>query len=1007
MTTLLSLNQDFNAFSLVIPNILKHKILVSAVEKAERAASAKKLKHERLRNSTTNSKNTDDKEEEIGEDDEEESLEKPCLDNKDLENNSLGGKRPERKKILNKYLYNNDMLSNLSLPLLQSDFEHAQKHKTVKPTFDIPKRQVAKTKKKLYKCQREDMPFVSISLHRRQMQRLLSTSDKSVESNIHAIVKRERQLLPLYLPEDTQLFPISLDRYRIMKPQLRKKTRNPQPPSRKKSSSQSQIRKKTHFKHTKSNNKTGNVRIAFPLNKPSGEAHKVQMLSEEAPKNQMLSEEAPKSQMNVFDVTQMSDVSQMSIFDVSKVPLSFTGRERKPTAKLRDNDFEIEFKSGWNNRNRFREKIPRKMKPDETQAQSNQEECLVTDIKHELDTIPTENPYPASIVTDMPNLSPKHIASNVSEINSEKPFPTKMPSLSPQSNSVYKKISSWGYDQPFTPLNRVRPAFPILPKECGIPSMHTPSRTSTAPNKPCFTKYTATPPASVVNTLSQQGLAATVSALAKEQNTKKFFQLTVGGKIVLIPSGTNGLIPKAFVIDIPSTSALTKPLSTPIASPSTSSNTNNVKFTPNLSTTNYFSPPAPKTGLQTLPNTLPNTTMFNTQMPLLTFNTQPVSNVVGMSQVGTNQKTQGLTSSVATQQVHGQRLLESNPSRTSSVVNVTPSMNETLSKDTNLRRILSSSEKPSLKATAQQLRNIVDKSPGSGFRPTNNDSVAQKNVNEKMVLPSAELAWEIKATVQDKTSSFWQSVADTLSVNSFGTTGGCGASTGMRNLNMKPQNTSHVPSVAVHLPVSDSITSPSNVLPVAHPSHINVLPVGHSSIHSSNPIQNVSLNLQPNSASDALVNLSSLVTLSHSLTQANQIHQVSIGKDIKTTSMPSVQPGASLDGTPRVNLQYLGALKTATGVEKPKLVLGQTHEHKNTLADSTKDQQVGLSKHAIKKKTNLEKAKQLVKKRIWQLVRNINVKKEKVYLFVRYLIVEELFYVVDVGGQFEFHKKQT
>jgi hypothetical protein len=36
----------------------------------------------------------------------------------------------------------------------------------------------------------------------------------------------------------------------------------------------------------------------------------------------------------------------------------------------------------------------------------------------------------------------------------------------------------------------------------------------------------------------------------KIENTKKFFQLVVGDKVVLIPTDGNNVIPKAFVMDI-------------------------------------------------------------------------------------------------------------------------------------------------------------------------------------------------------------------------------------------------------------------------------------------------------------------------------------------------------------------------------------------------------------------------------------------------------------------------
>ncbi|KAK3106488.1 hypothetical protein FSP39_020944 [Pinctada imbricata] len=53
---------------------------------------------------------------------------------------------------------------------------------------------------------------------------------------------------------------------------------------------------------------------------------------------------------------------------------------------------------------------------------------------------------------------------------------------------------------------------------------------------------------------------AAVNKLAKKENTKKFFQLKIGDKIVLIPTDGNAVMPKAFVLDNPTKSDPTTPI---------------------------------------------------------------------------------------------------------------------------------------------------------------------------------------------------------------------------------------------------------------------------------------------------------------------------------------------------------------------------------------------------------------------------------------------------------------
>lgn len=55
------------------------------------------------------------------------------------------------------------------------------------------------------------------------------------------------------------------------------------------------------------------------------------------------------------------------------------------------------------------------------------------------------------------------------------------------------------------------------------------------------------------NAPTNHRLSSAIGELAKMENTKKFFQLVVGDKIVLIPTDGSNVVPKAFVMDIAAT----------------------------------------------------------------------------------------------------------------------------------------------------------------------------------------------------------------------------------------------------------------------------------------------------------------------------------------------------------------------------------------------------------------------------------------------------------------------
>ena len=77
----------------------------------------------------------------------------------------------------------------------------------------------------------------------------------------------------------------------------------------------------------------------------------------------------------------------------------------------------------------------------------------------------------------------------------------------------------------------------------------------TQPTKKTLNSPVSCATSSFIKTI-QQGcvtnskLTSAIGELAKIENTKKFFQLVVGDKVVLIPTDGNNVIPKAFVMDI-------------------------------------------------------------------------------------------------------------------------------------------------------------------------------------------------------------------------------------------------------------------------------------------------------------------------------------------------------------------------------------------------------------------------------------------------------------------------
>ncbi|OWF39076.1 uncharacterized protein LOC110465511 [Mizuhopecten yessoensis] len=438
--------------------------------------------------------------------------------------------RPNRKRKFNHNLFTDAVVFDSRGICNYADYEikaleeeESRRGQTTIYGFRGSRPQVARTKKKLCRVKREDMPFISVKLDNEQIDKL----DKSK----FAVSKSVAVVRSIKCYTNHQLQKINNGSFRILKSWSKEKRSRPVKKNRKEKSKATSSSKVTAAvmmedgsmsatrKKKENMSVTGFSGTTIPLHqqKMTHDTKNVDMST------LLLSKKPHATHPNsvVLPVNAQVKQSSVSSFDDNKGTLvsnearvSLTGRYRKPSKKY------ISFITNFE-RNGSTAKIPTK-----------------TGVK-------LEQPFIEMDIAGDAEGTVRHQHLNGAIDNTKK-----------SNNSVEVKDRMYKHEPNQATLSVQTYGDSAT---CTTPNVTTESANISKPVKSSPTFVMKSQSVSNASVLFPPNLLkSTVNELARVQNTKKFFQLRVGDKMVLIPADGGNIVPKAYVIDVASHLAVTK-----------------------------------------------------------------------------------------------------------------------------------------------------------------------------------------------------------------------------------------------------------------------------------------------------------------------------------------------------------------------------------------------------------------------------------------------------------------
>ncbi|XP_033732040.1 uncharacterized protein LOC117321645 [Pecten maximus] len=458
--------------------------------------------------------------------------------------------RPSRKRKFNHNLFTDAVvfdsrgISNFEDHVIQKQEEEDVKGRTA-PTYGFrgSRPQVARTKKKLSRIRREDMPFISVTLDAEKVNRIdkskLDTSKKKVSIPISYLLDRKVRLYHNLLKTTSGSFRILKNRSKSSFLKYAEKAmRKARLKTDSKTADNSKSTVKTEVEEGLSKKKKKKEETSAVISLPADRRHQQMMTSDNDKGNfdtwaPLWSKKPNLSNPNslVLPVNVKKEPGT-SCFDENKNTfasdegsVSLTGRYRKPSNKY--SSFITTFDRNWH--------LPKMS--DKTSVKLEQP-YIEMDIAADAEAIVRQQRlgkvYKLSDAdknddsVEMNNWHRRNPNIEKSPISSATVVESPTSSFQNNGQSIPVKMPS------ATTGNSTRK---ILPKDVLKPVKTNPAL--------------AMKPLPMTNTCENSSLyRSTVNELARVQNTKKFFQLRIGEKMVLIPADGGDLVPKAYVIDI-------------------------------------------------------------------------------------------------------------------------------------------------------------------------------------------------------------------------------------------------------------------------------------------------------------------------------------------------------------------------------------------------------------------------------------------------------------------------
>ncbi|XP_060077203.1 uncharacterized protein LOC132556779 [Ylistrum balloti] len=456
--------------------------------------------------------------------------------------------RPSRKRKFNHNLFTDAVvfdsrgISNFEDHVIMKLEEEDSKSRTA-PTYGFrgSRPQVARTKKKLCRVRREDMPFISVKLDTEQIEKIdkskLNVSKGRVGRSISCLLDRRVRYYH-------NLQKISSGSFRILKNRSKSSYLKNTEKTMRKNRLKEKLQAAGSSKVTTKENIEKNVSTRIKIKKENTEVptHGQKIIHKGegnvGTSARLFSQKPNVSNPNLLTlpVNVKMEQSVTSSHDKNKDNLlpdegrvSLTGRYRKPSNKY--SSFITTFDRNWYS-----------PKTSEKTAVNLGEPYIEMDIAADAESIVRQQQ-----LGKVYKVSTSDENSGSVEMKNQAHMPDANVSVSPATSttvveslvpSMPKKVESNTLPMP----NVIRK---ILPKDIVKPMKRNP----TLPMKQ----------SSMATGCANSSLFKnTVNELAKVQNTKKFFQLRVGDKMVLIPADSGDLVPKAYVIDIATNPSLMK-----------------------------------------------------------------------------------------------------------------------------------------------------------------------------------------------------------------------------------------------------------------------------------------------------------------------------------------------------------------------------------------------------------------------------------------------------------------
>ncbi|XP_069121193.1 LOW QUALITY PROTEIN: uncharacterized protein [Argopecten irradians] len=441
--------------------------------------------------------------------------------------------RPSRKRKFNRNLFTDSVffdirgISNFEDHVVQKQEEEEVKCRTA-PTYRIrgSRPQVARTKKKLNRIQREDMPFISVTLDSEKIEKIektkLAYSKEKVTRPISYLLDRKVRLYHSLLKTHNGSFRILKNN---SKSSYLKRAEKAMKKAKRKSDS-----KKADISNSKEKEinvwvkKDEQLTMVSPTNWQVPPHLPMLHDREKLDIRAVLSSKKPKVTDPDSLVLPVKVEPGTTTYDWNKATpvseqasISLTGRYRKPSNKYSSfiTDFE---RRNWS--------VPPKILG-KTTVKSEPQPYVEMDIAADAEAIVRKQQEGKKYCLS------NHDKTTPSERNPGKLSTSPTTGVEGLSSSSQNNVSA-EQSAIKTHLSNLKSIQPKVTLNVEPPSK----------NRIC----------------EQSNLfKSTVNELAKVQNTKKFYQLRIGDKMVLIPADGGDMAPKAYVIDVASNPLLTPP----------------------------------------------------------------------------------------------------------------------------------------------------------------------------------------------------------------------------------------------------------------------------------------------------------------------------------------------------------------------------------------------------------------------------------------------------------------